>query len=278
MKCLQEPTLRRAVPRRWSSLGAATLAGLVVVVPVAGADTAPVGAAAAPVQADAGAAGEGGEAGEAGLAAAAEAEDGYLLQLALMAAHLRVGAEIDAAGGRKAALEHVSNPHHVFYDDLEAEMAEAGDPGIAVDLAQALVMMERDAPAADVAPLFEVMQERLRLAAGGMPPAARLDVAMQLLRTAANEYDFAVTDGTLDDLEEYQDALGFAETARDIAAGVASSDDPVVANAGAKALAAIAATDLAFAGVVPGEGALAGDGSLLMGAAARVELAALALR
>ncbi len=267
--------LRRVEPRRWRGLGVAGLAGLVAAWPAAGAD---MGQAAPLVLADAGAAMEGGEAGEAGLAAAAESEDGYLLQLALMAAHLRVGAAIDATGDRAAALEHVANPHHVFYEDLGAEMAAAGDAGFDAELAQALAMMGSGVPPEDVAPLFAVMQERLRAAAAEKSAGARLDVAMQLLRTAASEYDFAVKDGALEDLEEYQDALGFTQTARDIVAGVAASDDPVVHKAGETARAAIAATDPAFGDIVPEEGALDGDGSLLMGAAARVELAALALQ
>jgi hypothetical protein len=87
-----------------------------------------------------------------------------------------------------------------------------------------------------------------------------------------------VKDGALVDLEEYQDALVFTQTARDIMAGVAASDDPVVHKAGETVRAAVAATDPAFGDIVPEEGALEGEGSLLMGAAARVELAALALQ
>ena len=79
-------------------------------------------------------------------------------------------------------------------------------------------------------------------------------------------------------LAEYQDALSFVETARDIAAGVAASDDPAVRKAGERALAAIAATDPAFDGIVPTDDALSGDASLFLGAAARVEIAALALQ
>ena len=262
---------RRANPRRWSQLGAAALGGLVATSPMAFADVAP-GAAGVSVAA------EGGEAGEAGLAVAASDRNAYPLRLALMDAHLRVGAAIYEAGAREAASEHVANPHHVFYDDLEADMAAEGDAGFAEALARAMEMMAADAPSAEIAQFFEAMRARLREAAADTPPLARLEVAMELLRTAAAEYDFAVKDGALEDLEEYQDALGFVETAREIASGVAASDDPVTRKAGEKAVAAIAASVPAFDGIVPGAGALAGDGSLLMGAAARVELAALALR
>lgn len=262
---------RRADPRRWSTLGAAALGGPVGTSPMALAESAS-GAVEVSVVA------EGGEAGEAGLASAASEQNAYPLRLALMDARLRVGAAIYEAGAREAALEHVANPHHVFFDDLESDMAAEGDAGFAEELARAMELMAADAPSAEIAPVFGAMRARLGEAAAGTPPLARLEVAMELLRTATAEYDFAVKDGALEDLEEYQDALGFVETARDLAAGDAASDDPVTRKAGEKAFAAIEATGPAFDGIVPGADALAGEGSLMMGAAARVELAALALR
>ena len=261
---------RRTDPHRWTSLGAAALSGLIVAAPIAFAQDV--------AMADRGAvAAEGGEAGEAGLAAAEE-ENGYPLRLSLMAAHLRVAEAVYAAGDREAALAHVPNPHHVFFEDLELEMAGAGDAGFADELARTMDLMAADAPAAEIAPGFEKMQARLREAAARTPPLARLEIAMDLLRTAADEYGCAVKGGAVEDLVEYQDALGFAQAARDIAADLAASDDPAVRKAGEKALAAIAMTDPAFDGIVPTADALSGDASLFLAAAARVEIAALALK
>lgn len=145
---------------------------------------------------------EGGEAGEAGLAAAASERNAYPLRLALMDALQRVGAAIFEAGAREAALEHVSNPHHVIFNDLEADMAAEVDAGFAKDLAQALELMAADTPSAEIAPVFEAMQARLREAAADTAPLARLEVAMEPVRTSAAEYDLAVKDGSLEDLEE----------------------------------------------------------------------------
>ena len=262
---------RRTDPHRWTSLGAAALSGLIVAAPMAFAQDV--------AMADRGAvAAEGGEAGEAGLVTAAEEDNGYPLRLSLMAAHLRVGEAVYAAGDREAALAHVPNPHHVFFEDLELEMAGSGDAGFADELARTMDLMAAGVPAAEIAPGFEKMQARLREAAARTPPLARLEIATDLLRTAADKYGSAVKCGVLEDLPEYQDALGFAQAAREIAAGVAGSDDPAVGKAGEKALAAIAATDPAFDGIFPTADALSGDASLFLGAAARVEIAALALK
>ena len=97
---------------------------------------------------------------------------------------------------------------------------------------------------------------------------------MQLVRIAAEEYDIGVVDGEIANLHEYQDAWGFVQVARDELRQVAEGDDPKAAAAAEEMLAELEAAGPLFPAIVP-EGPMTADSSLLWGAAARMELAAL---
>ena len=82
-----------------------------------------------------------------------------------------------------------------------------------------------------------------------------------------------MTNGAIAELHEYQDAWGFLQTARALAAHMAGEADAAEKSFGETALAAIDDTAPGFPSIAP-ESAFGGDASLIHVAAAKVELAA----
>jgi hypothetical protein len=98
-----------------------------------------------------------------------------------------------------------------------------------------------------------------------------------LTRIAADEYDVAVADdGSIENLHEYQDSSGFLRPVETEAGQLAESDDPEVAEAAEKILEQVRATGAAY-GDLAGANVPSPEPSVLYGAAARMELAALAV-
>jgi hypothetical protein len=98
-----------------------------------------------------------------------------------------------------------------------------------------------------------------------------------LTRIAAAEYDVAIADdGSVGNLHEYQDSWGFLRTVEAEAERLATSDDAAVAEAGTRILEQVRVTDAAF-GDLAGASIPSADPSILFGAAARMDLAAMAV-
>jgi hypothetical protein len=110
-------------------------------------------------------------------------------------------------------------------------------------------------------------------------PSERLQVVVNLVRTAAEEYAVGVVDGQVQSAHEYQDALGFTLTARALLQHINPGDNADLAMTLAQVNSDIQA--LFDAGLWPDvmpPDTVAGDASLLYGTAARIEIAALGLR
>ncbi len=92
---------------------------------------------------------------------------------------------------------------------------------------------------------------------------------------AAEEYDIAIADdGSIDNLHEYQDSWGFLRTIETQAQDLAQGGDEAVTSAADEILAQVEAAGEAY-GDLQGEDIPSADPSILYGAAARMELAAL---
>jgi hypothetical protein len=113
--------------------------------------------------------------------------------------------------------------------------------------------------------------------AGRDAPATRFAVVVALVRAAAGEYADALGEGgEVIEAVEYQDALGFVRTARALVDATPIEGNPAVAEAVAKARAQLDQTSGLWPSAMPPPG-VAGDPSLLYGAAANIEIAALKL-
>lgn len=217
--------------------------------------------------------GEGAE-GEGGAVAADK--PGYLASLMMLRGHLKAGAALYAAGSSTEAAVHMKHPHDEIYASLAPVMASYG----AEDFSDALTALSDNVLAGAALDKVEEAHAGLRAAVNAASAAARptlkdtLLAAARTLAEAGAEYDIGVKDGALVNAKEYQDAYGFIATVVEALGAVeGSSEQEKTAVAVAREQAALA---LAVApGAIPP--ATLGRSTAIHGAAARIELAALAL-
>ena len=164
------------------------------------------------------------EAGQSEGTTTIEVEDrGELAQrLAFMAGHVEAGIALYRAGEGAAGGPHLLHPVSEAYADERKGLDAIGfDPTPFEAVSQAL---EAGRPAEEIEPQLEAVEANLasmRETAKGEPG----ELIRYLMGLAAEEYAVGVSDGTVTDAGEYQDAWGFARVARQIA------DDPATPNA-----------------------------------------------
>ena len=268
---------RVVAARRWHSLAVAgATVGLVVGTSAIAEQAAPVAIWLAQSTVEGGEGGEGGAAPDA--QTEAEADAGYLAALGRIEGYLRVGMALYGGGLADMAKTHMKRPTDKIYADLEPALAERDVAGFADALTALATAVETAAPLAEVTPAFETVLAALAAARSAESgPRHAFDALILITRDAAEDYGAGVVDGKIVDLHEYQDAWGFMQAARAMAEALRASDDPQTKAAADKALAAILATDAAFAGLAP-EGTVPGDATVFQGAAARIEFAALSVK
>ena len=201
----------------------------------------------------------------------------YLTQLALIRGHLTVGTDLYREGARKAAATHMKHPEDEIYEDLEPALEARGVAGFEEELEALADLVTADAPVGEVEAAYEKLLQGIDRAAQGAADkdaATTFKVIVGLLRTAAEEYEEAVQDGKVVNAHEYQDALGFVRVAKDLAAGLDPAGRAEVIEALAVAKSQFEAIEPAWPSVVPPEEVPA-KASLIYGAAARIEIAAL---
>jgi hypothetical protein len=230
---------------------------------------------------------EGGEGGEGEGAPAAldpaTSDVAYLTQLGLMRGHLLVGLELYRAGHLEHARTHMKHPESELYADLVPAFNARGTEGFASALsALAEAVNSDDSSAEEVEAAYRKVLEGIAGAealAAPVEPTERLQVAVNLVRTAAEEYAIGVVDGEVVNAHEYQDALGFTRTAESLVDGIDPGDDAELA-AGLERVDAYLGALLeggTWPDVMP-PARVEGEASALFGAAARIEIVALGLR
>ena len=226
------------------------------------------------------AAAQGGEGGEAGKAPAneAEADAAYIAALATMEGALEGAVTLYLQGEAAMAAGHMKRSDGDAYLALAPELAAKQAEPFAAELDALADAVAAGAPGTEVQAAFDTLRPRLQ-AARVREPGARhqFDALLMITREAADDYAAGVTAGRITDLPEYQDAFGYMQIAARMAEALTSDPDAATAAAATKALAAIRATGEAFAGLTP-TGIVPGDVTILQGAAARIELAALKVR
>lgn len=225
-----------------------------------------------------GEAGEAGEGGEAGALATVDGSVALLAALGLIEGHLRTGMALLATADAAGSGIHANHPREEIYADIEPLLEAQGVAAFADELAALSDAVASGASAAATQAAFDALLARFAEVRDAASPADRLTALSQVLRTAADEYGIGVVDGAIANLFEYQDAYGFVQMARAEAERLAALPDPAAAAAGTEVRGFLADTEAAFARGVAPVGAMPTDGvPRLSGAAARIELAALAL-
>jgi hypothetical protein len=220
---------------------------------------------------------EGGESGEGAASAGLEDDVAFLVELGLFdGAHRMIGAMV-AQGAAEAAAEQLESSHHAHYDDLEGAFDARGITPFedAVTAFAAAVMARADA--AEVATRLDAVLAPIAAIRATGTPAQRAHADEVLVRTAASEFEGGVdTDGTMLSDHEYRDGWGFLESARADLTALSESTDPAVTDAATRALAALEPVSTQF-GSLMAESVPGADVSVILGAAARIEIARLRL-
>ncbi len=214
--------------------------------------------------------GEGEGEGE-GSAGVADPEQRLQRDLSFMEGHLRAGLALYEAGDLDAARTHMGHPIKEKYDAVAAPLA-AMDKGALKDRIGAIAeAAETGAPLDEVRAAFEAARAMMEEVRATMSPADQVMGLAALTRVAGEEYTVAVAGGEVSNLHEYQDAWGFLRVVESEARQMAESEDPAIKAAGLEILDHLKATNAAF-GDLQGEGDFEMAPSILMGAAARIEL------
>jgi hypothetical protein len=228
--------------------------------------------------------GEGGEGGEKGSAASLAKDDAaYLTHLGLVRGHLDNGVDRYRKGAQDAAKTHMKHPGDELYADLAPTLDERGAQVFGDQLENLATLVENGAPVSEIEQAHKAVLDRIVQAEatafgpGGPEIKTRLETIVNLVRTAAEEYEVAVKDGEVVNAHEYQDALGFVRVAERLLEGVSDDERRQAADAIAATQEQLDAIAVAWPSLVP-PGQLETDPSLLHGAAARIEIASLSVK
>ncbi|MEY3666992.1 MAG: hypothetical protein RL572_532 [Pseudomonadota bacterium] len=222
---------------------------------------------------------EGGEGGEgATTVEAIDSTAAYLAQLSFIRGHLNVGVNLYRENALDASATHMKHPTDELYTSLEPALLARGAKGFAPQLEALAVAVEQQQGAAAVEAAYANLLEAISQAEAAVKDVDATTVAaviVDLVRTAAAEFDIAVGEGgVLENEHEYQDALGFVRTASEWLPKLAAL------TRNADAVAAIETQIALLLPVWPGLRApqrLETAPSVIYGAAARIEFAALKL-
>ena len=219
--------------------------------------------------------GEGGESEGEGSSGADPATDDveYLLRLGLVRGHMFAFNELHAAGAHDLAMTHAKHPGDELYADLEPAFAARGKPGFADGLS---AIADAATSGGDVDAAYEALKASIIANAPTVSFAERLLAIAGLARTAGEEFVIGVEDdGTISNAHEYQDAYGFLNAAQEILAEV--EPEGAAESAAAQITADQLAAALADFGELTAEQTTV-DSTVIYGAAARIEIAALGLQ
>lgn len=218
---------------------------------------------------------EGGEGGEGATTADAIASDAvYLGQLAFIRGHLNVGVNLYLDGYNEGAVTHMKHPGDEIYTNLLPAMEARNAEGFAQELATLAQAIESGAPRQEVDSAYEALMVAIGKAEDVVTDVDAKGlglVIVDLIRTAAAEYDIAVADdGSLENEHEYQDSLGFVRIAQDLLAKLAGMTENTEA---------VAAIDAQIAAILPiwpsirAPQKLEAAPSVIYGAAGQIEFA-----
>lgn len=143
----------------------------------------------------------------------------YLTRLGLIRGHLRVGMELYRQGRHEHAKRHMKHPGDELYAALGDAFLYRGSDGFAAPLAALATLVTDDAADADVERAYSALLKGIAAAEAQVDPSMarqsrqQIDIVVNLLETAADEYGEGVVNGRIRSVHEYQDAYGFTRIA-----------------------------------------------------------------
>ncbi|MFA5632144.1 MAG: hypothetical protein WC997_11565 [Porticoccaceae bacterium] len=201
----------------------------------------------------------------------------FLSQLGQIRGHLLVGMELFRAGHLDHARTHMKHPEDELYSALKPAFEARGIPAFDSQLTGLAQSVEENKDASEVEAAYSALLAELDRVEGQVDASAQdwLLVAVELVRTAAEEYGIAVDDsGKMVNAHEYQDAFGFVKTADAMVAAIDGAGSEALSAAVAESKALIEPLYDAWPSLVPPETLDAATTSRLYGTAANMELEA----
>ena len=159
--------------------------------------------------------GEGGEGGERGGKAAKLPPDlDFALKIAQIRGHLLVGDELVKEGQWAAALPHFLHPSEELYGPIRGRLKTYNTPPFADALKALTATVKQKKGGDDYAKALKAVEDALAAADAGVKAKQAsegfaVDTALELLKSATNEYEEAIVKGRIAKPVEYQDARGF---------------------------------------------------------------------
>ncbi|MGQ7249740.1 hypothetical protein ACUN9Y_20705 [Halomonas sp. V046] len=138
-----------------------------------------------------------------------------------MLGHLAIARELYQEGNKTASYPHFAHPYQEVYESLEPAFEARGIAPFEDQLEALSERARQGGGWSDLEPAFAQVLTTIRTAMSDveddieMDPAFQARVQLALLKTALQEYDEAVEDGSFHDVLEYQDGRGFVLTARE---------------------------------------------------------------
>lgn len=276
------PAQHPSAARRMLMLGTAALTGLAATGPLHAetghshpakmpAQSAPLVLAQSP---------EGGEGGESATARLADPDSQFLADLAFIEGHLRAGTALYQMGARDAAMTHMKHPQDEIYTALKPQLESRKAGEFSDQLTRLARSAESGGPVDEVQAAFDEVVQQINKArdVGSGGDAARLRAIILIVHEAAMEYQEGVQNGNIIMLHEYQDAWGFVQAAKAMTETLADSKRPEIQAVVKKIREQFDVIVPIFPSLLPPEGTQLGNAGVLFGAAARIELASLAVR
>ena len=194
-------------------------------------------------------------------------------RLAFMSGHVKAGIELYRLNELEMAAPHLMHPVSETHESERRDLDKLGfNQSLFKEITHALEKNVKSGTISTMLVEAEKNIDALSENAGGNP----YEIIEFLMVITLEEYELSFKDGTIIELGEYQDAWGFLRVVETEARQMTESDDPDIAAAGREILAHLEPTGTAF-GDLQGKGSFTMDPSILMGAAARIEITGLGL-
>jgi hypothetical protein len=156
----------------------------------------------------------GGEAGEKG-ATKLPPDLQFGLRIAQLRGHLVVGDQLVNEKQWNAAMPHFLHPTEEIYGEIRGRLKNYGVPPFQAALKTLANTVKRKKGGADYSKALAAVQDALGKADTGLKAKAAdwtpftVEVALELIKSAGNEYEEAIVKGRIAKPVEYQDARGF---------------------------------------------------------------------
>jgi hypothetical protein len=219
------------------------------------------------------------EGGEKGAAAKLPPDLAFALRIAQLRGHLLIGDQLVKAGRWSAAMPHFLHPTEEIYGDLQGQLKDYNVPPFEDALKVLASVVKARKGGNDYARAWKTVSDALAAADAGLKGKQQewnkfvVESALELLKSAAGEYQQAIVKDKIAKPVEYQDARGFIWQAESMIESVA----PALAQKDADALKhmrdAFADLKKAFPAPMPPTAPVKDYGAVL-GDVSRIELAA----